>query len=662
MAGVRGDTTRDANRRTVGVLSRVPGPGAIRPIVVGWLAAVATVRFGVLGGAGVGWTVWTVALLAMQVALQASYIVAGRRLRGTVLGWSVVAAQAVLTYLPFVLFGHNWMAGNSGFLLGAVLLTAGPVAGLPLAVGVAAGEVVLSYTVLHMTQASYIAYSVTAPVDNGVQFWSLVTLAQVAADLRTERTELARLAEAEERSRAERTLRDVFGRLLVSVEDHVTRALQSLASQSLAASSSQAADDVAAAVRTARECQSVVRSAADSEPRPETDSPSAHDAGSVRSALSGQLIAVVALNLLLVAYFVQGLLDGVDGQITSLLVPASGAMILGAIVALYRRRDELGRPGSRVAAYVRVVAVVGAVAYPVVFVVIAVLTAPPAGVWAGSGFLVAGIVLVQWRVGMTWGALLVLPAGTVALMAVITPASYTSSADVIYYFASIAAIGADSYGMVRLVQFEGALARTRRRAVTLAALRERTRVARDVHDLLGLGITTIVLKGELAARLLDSDPERARTHLTEMRRLAAEAAAGAEALVAAAGAGSEASVRAELLSAERTLAGAGIAVDLQVAEETASDPVDAVCGVVLREAITNVLRHSAAEKVRIAFGFEAGRVRLRVENDGLRAAAAGLGPGGRGLRNMASRVAEAGGEFDAVAADGWFRLSVDLPM
>jgi two-component system, NarL family, sensor histidine kinase DesK len=119
-----------------------------------------------------------------------------------------------------------------------------------------------------------------------------------------------------------------------------------------------------------------------------------------------------------------------------------------------------------------------------------------------------------------------------------------------------------------------------------------------------------------------------------------------------------------LRSAERTLAGAGIAVDIQAADQAASDPVDAVCGVVLREAITNVLRHSTAEKVRIAFGFEAGRVRLRVENDGLREAAAdlGLGPGGRGLHNMASRVAEAGGEFDAAAADGWFRLSVDLPM
>jgi signal transduction histidine kinase len=122
-------------------------------------------------------------------------------------------------------------------------------------------------------------------------------------------------------------------------------------------------------------------------------------------------------------------------------------------------------------------------------------------------------------------------------------------------------------------------------------------------------------------------------------------------------------MRSELRSAERTLAGAGIAVDLLVDDGPAPDAADAVCGVVLREAITNVLRHSAAEQVRIAFGFEAGRVLLRVENDGLREAAADLGgPTGRGLRNMASRVAEAGGRFDAGPADGWFRLSVDLPM
>ena len=416
-------------------------------------------------------------------------------------------------------------------------------------------------------------------------------------------------------------------------------------------------------MRTARECQDVVRSAADEAEIPDLEARgvTARRPPSAGSALTGQLITVLALSLLLVAYFAQGMLDAVDGISTSLLVPGSGVMILAAIVVLYRNRDELAATSPRLAAYLRIVAIVGAVAYPVAFVVIAALTKPSAGVWTGTAFLVAGIALLQRRDSMTWGRLVALAVGAVSLTVAITPDTYASGAEVIYDLASVAAIGVNSYGMVRLVEFEGALARTRRRAVTLAALRERTRVARDVHDLLGLGITTIVLKGELAARLLATDPERARTHLTEMRRLTAEAAAGARAVVEA-GSGTEATMRSELRSAERTLAGAGIAVDLLVDEGSAPDAADAVCGVVLREAITNVLRHSAAEQVRIAFEFEAGRVLLRIENDGLREAAADLGPAGRGLRNMASRVAEAGGRFDAGPADGWFRLSVDLPM
>lgn len=647
-----------AMARALRVSSRIPGPWAIRPIVAGWLAVVALVRFGELGSSDVGWTVASVAFLAALVVVQSLYLVAGRRLRGTALGWSVVAVQAVLTYVPFLLYGEKWMSGNSGFLLGAVLLTAGPVAGLPVAIAITAAELVLSYFVLHMTAAAFIAYAVTAPIDNGVQFWGLVTLAQVAAALRAERADLARLAEAEERSRAERTLRDAFSRLLIDVENHVDRAVQSLATSPI-----QAGQEVAAAVRTARECQDAVRSAADEAEIPDLEprGVTARKPPSIGSALTGQLITVLALSLLLVAYLAQGMLDAVDDISTSLLVPGSGVMILAAIVVLYRRRDELAATSPRLASYLRIVAIVGAIAYPVAFVVIAVFTHPAAGVWTGTAFLVAGIVLAQWRDTMTWGRLVALAVGAVALTVAITPDTYNSAAEVIYYLASVAAIGVNSYGMVRLVEFEGALARTRRRAVTLAALRERTRVARDVHDLLGLGITTIVLKGELAARLLATDPERARAHLTEMRRLTAEAAAGARAVVEAGG-GAEATMRSELRSAERTLAGAGIAVDLLVDDGRAPGAADAVCGVVLREAITNVLRHSAAEQVRIAFGFEAGRVLLRVENDGLREAADLSGPTGRGLRNMASRVAEAGGRFDAGPADGWFRLSVDLPM
>jgi hypothetical protein len=146
MTGVGTDASGGSSGGTV----RAPGPGAIQLIVVGWLAVITEVRFGALGGSGVGWSPGALAFLAAEVGLQSTYIFAARRLRRTALGWSVVAMQTALTYLPFVFYGHNWMAGNSGFLLGAVLLTAGPVAGLPFAIAIAAGDVVLTSAVLHM--------------------------------------------------------------------------------------------------------------------------------------------------------------------------------------------------------------------------------------------------------------------------------------------------------------------------------------------------------------------------------------------------------------------------------------------------------------------------------------------------------------------------------
>jgi two-component system sensor histidine kinase DesK len=562
----------------------------------------------------------------------------------------------VLTYLPFVVFGHQWMSGNSGFLLGAVLLTAGPVAGLPLAIGIAAGDVVLTYSVLHMSGALNLAYPAIASVDNGVQFWGLVTLAQAARDLRAERGDLARVAAAAERSRADRMVRAAFGRLLSTVEGHVDSALQDLET-----SPSRAAEEVAAAVRTARECQAAVRAAADEPVDPDAHWPITPKPASVGNAVNVQLVAVAALGLLLLNYCLQAVADAVDGYPTSLTVTGMAAMILVAIVVLWRGQGESSDVTPRVAAWVRVVAVAGLVAYPVAVVAVAVLTPPAAGVWVGFGCLALGG-LVILRSGISWSRLMVPVVGGTAVTLLLTPAGYGSGADVLYIIGGAVMVVLNSFGMVRLVQSEGALARTRRRAVTLAALRERTRVARDVHDLLGLGITTMVLKGELAARLLDTEPGRARRHLLEMRELAAEAAVAAGAI---GGEGREASVGSELLSAERTLAGAGIAVDVRMAAGICAGAMDAVLGVILREAITNVLRHSTAEKVRIDLGVESGRAVLRVENDGLREASAsvvGREPSGRGLGNIASRVAEAGGDFDAGVSDGWFRLSVGLPV
>src|SRR5947209_298962 len=121
--------------------ARVPGPGAVRMIVAGWLVVTAVVRLGVIGGGDSGWAAGPIAMMLLSFSVQSLFVVYGRRLRGTAAGWLIVAVQAVLTYLPWVLFGHEWMPGNSGILVAALLLAAGPLAGLPVALVVAAIDV-----------------------------------------------------------------------------------------------------------------------------------------------------------------------------------------------------------------------------------------------------------------------------------------------------------------------------------------------------------------------------------------------------------------------------------------------------------------------------------------------------------------------------------------
>jgi two-component system sensor histidine kinase DesK len=308
----------------------------------------------------------------------------------------------------------------------------------------------------------------------------------------------------------------------------------------------------------------------------------------------------------------------------------------------------------------RVVTVAGAVVFPVALIAVVLLMSPPLGSWAGLAALALTAVTMQTRTRSSWWLLLTLVVLSMALSLALAPAiSEGSFANGAYLFVGAAALAVDTYGMVRLVQLEGALLKTRRQTVTLAALRERTRVARDVHDLLGLGITTIVLKAELAARLLHTDPDRARNHLDEARRLVQNAAEAAGAITSAAAdsKASNASLTTEAHGAKCALASAGIAVELHLAP--VSHSTDSVLAVVLREAINNVLRHSTATSVRVALSTCDDQAFFSVENDG-----AGQAPAapGRGLQNITSRVAEAGGRADVSHGDGRFCLTITMPV
>jgi len=187
---------------------------------------------------------------------------------------------------------------------------------------------------------------------------------------------------------------------------------------------------------------------------------------------------------------------------------------------------------------------------------------------------------------------------------------------------------------VRILDHLGAEHRELTSDLTVAT--ERDRVARDVHDVLGHSLTAVTVKAELAERLVDVDPERAKAELAQIQKLTRGALAEIRATV---GGLRVARLTDEIDAARDALADAGITVDVP-ADPAVVDPSHrVVLAWALREAVTNVVRHSSASTCRIELGTDW----LVVADDGhgLRSRREG-----NGLRGLRERVGAAGGEVD----------------
>ena len=183
-----------------------------------------------------------------------------------------------------------------------------------------------------------------------------------------------------------------------------------------------------------------------------------------------------------------------------------------------------------------------------------------------------------------------------------------------------------------------------------ALVEERERVARDVHDVLGHSLTALSVKAELAGRLVDIDPERAKAELESIQATARQALAEVRATVGGLRAGN---LEAELAAAPRVLADAGISTTV-VGDVADTDPRHrALLAWVLREAVTNVVRHSRAHAVVIELGPHG----ITVTDDGEGC----TGAEGNGLRGMRERVTGAAGTLAVTPAAQGTRLQVVLP-
>ena len=201
-----------------------------------------------------------------------------------------------------------------------------------------------------------------------------------------------------------------------------------------------------------------------------------------------------------------------------------------------------------------------------------------------------------------------------------------------------------------------ALLEARAEIAQLASEAERSRIARDLHDLLGHSLTAITVKAGLARRLAGSDPARSLREIIEVEDLTRGVLADVRAAVSNY---RDVSLAGELARGRELLRASGVAADLP----TATDVVDATHQELLawavREGLTNVVRHAHATRCTVLLS--ASDVEIRDDGVGSGPASADDAPAGNGLAGLRERVAAAGGSMEAgpLSPRGW-RLRVAL--
>lgn len=195
-------------------------------------------------------------------------------------------------------------------------------------------------------------------------------------------------------------------------------------------------------------------------------------------------------------------------------------------------------------------------------------------------------------------------------------------------------------------------------AAELAVKDERLRFAADLHDIQGHHLQVIAMKSELAARLVEVDQVRAVDEMGQVRGLALDALWDTRAVVHGY---RRTTLAEEITNATRVLASAGI--DARLTSTNGAELLSArdqqLLGLVMREATTNVLRHSRATHTEVDYQLRDGVALLRVCNDGVAHAGS---DSGSGLAALGERLTTAGGELSWQQRDGSFTVTATLPL
>ncbi len=222
-------------------------------------------------------------------------------------------------------------------------------------------------------------------------------------------------------------------------------------------------------------------------------------------------------------------------------------------------------------------------------------------------------------------------------------------------------IGFAMTGVSQLVRTTIALREARATVALLAANEERLRLARDLHDLLGHSLSLITLKSELAGRMLPEHPEKAARQVADIEQVSRQAMVDVREAVTGY---RRPRLAAELAGVQVALAAAGVTTHVPAEPDLDGVPEESESALAwaLREAVTNVVRHSGAGRCTVDVvrrqTLDGPVVELSVEDNG--SGGPGTGPG-NGLTGLTERLEKAGGTLEAGRTRHGFRLVARVP-
>jgi two-component system, NarL family, sensor histidine kinase DesK len=215
---------------------------------------------------------------------------------------------------------------------------------------------------------------------------------------------------------------------------------------------------------------------------------------------------------------------------------------------------------------------------------------------------------------------------------------------------TVALVSFAMYGFFSIIRSNMELADARAEVARLAAENERSRIARDLHDLLGHSLTTITVKAGLARRLAErGEVTRATAEIAAVEELTRRSLADVRAAVSGY---RYVTLSGELATAHEVLRAAGVAADFPGAVDIVDADLHELFGWVVREGVTNVVRHARAGRCTIALG----PTWVEIVDDGRGVG----GAAGNGLTGLRERVELRGGTVESGGSPLGWRLRVDM--